>query len=294
MDLAQLRTFKAVVDEGGVLGASEKLHCVQSNVTARIRALERSVGVQLFHRQGRRLQLTPSGRTLLDYADRILALSREAVAAVSLGDKPSGDFLLGAIESSATARLPSVLARFHASYPEVRLTLVTHSSAAIIEEIQRCRLDAGLVAGQPMDSGVAADEIYREPLVLVASASAPPIRRPRDLEGRAMLMWPVGCPYRSALERWLSANRIAPSRIVSYSSYGTIVACVGAGAGVSLVPRGVFVRYQKETKTAGYQLEGLDDVPNYFVWHKDVKLHPAREAFLGVLREQANLHISTG
>ena len=79
MELSQLRMLKAVVDRGGVQGASEYLHCVQSNVTARIRALEQSVGIDLFYRKNRRLQLTPGGKILLDYAERILALSQEAV-----------------------------------------------------------------------------------------------------------------------------------------------------------------------------------------------------------------------
>lgn len=177
MDFLQLQTFKAIVDEGSVLGAAEALHCVQSNVTARIRSLEHTVGVKLFHRQGRRLQLTPSGRTLLGYADRILALSREASAALNPSSEPSGDFSLGAIESSATSRLPAVLARFHAAYPKVRLNLVTDTSLNLLDEIQHGRVDAALIAGTACleaqaQAFVVADEIYREPIVLVAPAGA--------------------------------------------------------------------------------------------------------------------------
>ncbi|WP_170935959.1 LysR family transcriptional regulator [Pandoraea sp. PE-S2R-1] len=290
MDFLQLQTFKAIVDEGSVLGAAEALHCVQSNVTARIRSLEHTVGVKLFHRQGRRLQLTPSGRTLLGYADRILALSREASAALNPSGEPSGDFSLGAIESSATSRLPAVLARFHAAFPKVRLNLVTDTSLNLLDEIQHGRVDAALIAGTACleaqaQAFVVADEIYREPIVLVAPARADTVHEAADLAGATLLMWPPGCPYRATMEQWLAANTVTPGRILSYGSYATIVACVGAGVGYSLVPRGVYLRYRQEAAIVGHALDDLAAVPNFFVRHRGVDVHPAREAFLKVMRE---------
>src|SRR5215472_1369355 len=82
MDLAELRIFTAVVREGGVTRAAERLHRVQSNVTTRIRQLEDKLGTALFIRDGKRLHLTPSGQVLLGYADRLLALADEACTAV--------------------------------------------------------------------------------------------------------------------------------------------------------------------------------------------------------------------
>jgi DNA-binding transcriptional LysR family regulator len=78
MDLSDLHIFRSVVHEGGVTRAAEKLHRVQSNVTTRVRQLEEELGVQLFIRNGKRLHLSPPGRLLLDYADRLLDLAQEA------------------------------------------------------------------------------------------------------------------------------------------------------------------------------------------------------------------------
>lgn len=285
MDFLQLQTFKAIVDEGSVLGASEALHCVQSNVTARIRALEHAVGVKLFLKQGRRLQLTPSGKTLLGYADRILALSREAAAALHPDSEPDGEFSLGAIESSATSRLPGVLARYHAAFPKVRVNLVTDTSLNLLDEVEHCRVDAALIAGPAcveaeVRGTVVIEELYREPVVLIAPASAEDVARAADLNGATLLMWPVGCPYRATMERWLAANDVTPGRILSYGSYATIVACVGAGVGFSLVPRGVYQRYRLEANIVAHTVEALEEVPNYFVRNPGVDVHPAREAFL--------------
>ena len=82
MELVALRTFQAVVEEGGILAASRKLNTVQSNVTGRIRRLEEELGAELFFRKGRGLELAPSGRVLLDYARRMLMLERQTSAAV--------------------------------------------------------------------------------------------------------------------------------------------------------------------------------------------------------------------
>src|SRR5689334_1978194 len=98
MDLGDLRIFTAVVRAGGVTRAAERLNRVQSNVTTRIRQLERDLGVDLFIRQGKRLHLAPAGRLLLDYADRLLALAEEAQHAVQ-DARPRGVLRLGAMES---------------------------------------------------------------------------------------------------------------------------------------------------------------------------------------------------
>ena len=124
MELEDLKIFRAVVREGGVTRAALNLHRVQSNVTTRIRQLEANLGVPLFIREGKRMLLSPSGRVLLDYADRLLDLAEEARAAVTEG-APRGRMRLGSMESTAAARLPAVLADFHQRYPDVQLELRT-------------------------------------------------------------------------------------------------------------------------------------------------------------------------
>src|SRR5687768_9270835 len=99
MDLASLRVFKAVVDEGGITQAARKLHRVQSNVTTRIQQLEASLGTQLFVRDKRRLHLSPAGELFLGYADELLRLSDQAKSAVS-GDSPQGTLRIGSLEST--------------------------------------------------------------------------------------------------------------------------------------------------------------------------------------------------
>src|SRR5262249_18578073 len=145
MNFADLQVFKSVVDEGGVIRAASKLHRVPSAVTTRIKQLEASMGVKLFHRDRQRLHLSPAGAVLLDYADRLIQLSEEARGGVT-GTPPRGVFKLGALESTTASRLPPILAGFHKRYPEVRLELTTGTNDSLLGLLTERRLDAAFTA----------------------------------------------------------------------------------------------------------------------------------------------------
>src|SRR5262245_41985415 len=95
MDLTDLRTFAAVARCGGITRAASELNTVQSNVTNRIRALEAEIGGPLFERHARGMTLTDSGRRLLPYAQRLSALSREALSAARDDGIPKGPLAIG-------------------------------------------------------------------------------------------------------------------------------------------------------------------------------------------------------
>lgn len=97
-------------------------------------------------------------------------------------------------------------------------------------------------------------------------------------------MWPLGCPYRKALETWLNDHNVAYN-ITSIASYGTILGCVGSGSGVSLVPRGVFERFKTIGNISGYTFNQLTEIQNYFIWNKHIQRHHARESFLQLVRD---------
>lgn len=285
MELGQIRMFKSVVDTGSVARAAEVCCCVPSNVTARIKALERELGISLFYRDGRGLSISPAGKVFLVYAEKILSLVAEAKKAVDPTSVPSGSLRIGAIESSATGRLPRLLAKYHARYPQVDLQLSTGTWPNLLDDTLRHRLDGAVVAVPVKRPGLDATVVYTEDLVLIASNSMGPLQNPSDLEGKTIFMWPDGCPYRAALERWLYIHGLSLP-IISYASYGAIVGCVSAGAGVSLVPKGIFLQYKRATNIAGYEYSDLSAIDNSFVWHKETKRHPARDAFISMLREE--------
>jgi len=238
MNFADLQVFKAVVEEGGVARAARKLHRVPSNVTTRIKHLEETVGMPLFHRDRQRLHLSPSGELLLGYADRLLQLSEEARSVVS-GAAPAGLFRLGSLESTTASRLPELLARFHRLYPDVRLELATNTNDGLMAALAERRIDAAFTAEVPSVAGFDYLPVFREKLVVISNPDHPPIRNARDAQDESLIAFPNGCAYRRVLQRWLGRESLAAVRVLELSSYHAIVACVASGTGIALVPEAV-------------------------------------------------------
>jgi DNA-binding transcriptional LysR family regulator len=238
MDLAALRIFKTVVEEGGVNKAAARLNRVPSNVTTRVRQLEEELGIQLFLRAGRRLTVSAAGRRLLAYAEQLLRLSAEAEASMRNG-KPHGTLRIGALESTAAARLPPVLSRYHRLFPDVHVELVTGTSGALVGRVQRQEVEAAFVAEPFNARGLAMQFAFAEQLVLVTPRSSGAIRSPKDIGNRTVIAFAAGCSYRRRLEAWLAGARVLPDRVMEFQSYHAILACVAAGSGIAVVPRSV-------------------------------------------------------
>ena len=236
MDLADLDIFRSVVQAGGVTRAAEKLNRVQSNVTTRVRQLEASLGVQLFIREGKRLHLTSEGKLLLDYADRLLDLAQEAREAVR-DAKPRGLLRLGAMESTAAVRLPVPMNEYMSRYPEVTLELRTGTPRDLATAVREGELDAALVAEPIADAPFEKIPMYDEELVIIATVNHPPIKSPKDLNGRNVLAFDPSCPYRKRMDDWFASAGEMSDRIIEMSSYNAMLGCAVAGMGISMVPR---------------------------------------------------------
>jgi DNA-binding transcriptional LysR family regulator len=237
LDLESLEIFRAVVTEGGVLRAAARLNRVQSNITTRVRQLEERLGVALFRRNGRGLALTAEGHRLLSYAERLLQLSDEATLALRDG-RPMGRFRLGSLESAAGVRLPPILARFHALYPDVTVELCTAPTAPLIEKVLKFEIDAAFVSEPFLAPGLETLPMFEEELIVISPPGAS-AETAAQLAGRTIIAFARGCSYRRRLEEWLAGAAASPERILEFASYHAIAACVAAGAGVAILPRSV-------------------------------------------------------
>lgn len=291
MDLSDLNIFRAVVQAGGITRAAEQLHRVQSNVTTRVRQLEQELGVELFIREGKRLHLSPAGKLLLNYADQLLDLAREAREAVH-DAKPRGLFRLGAMESTAAVRLPAPLNDYHHRYPEVTLELQTDSIKVLSERVLHGELDAAFVAEPVADAPFEKAMVYDEELVIVASARQSPIKSPRDLKPQAMLAFEMGCPYRLRLEQWFARSGEMPERIIEMDSWHAILGCTAAGMGVSVLPKMVLTTVPDRKFLSVHPLPPeLARAPTMLIWRKGTQ-SPKVSALLDVLAADQNANAS--
>ncbi|WP_250520109.1 MULTISPECIES: LysR family transcriptional regulator [unclassified Caballeronia] len=272
MDLSALNIFRAVVRENGVTRAAAKLNRVQSNVTARIRQLEETLGTDLFIRDGRRLVLTPAGETLLPYAERLLALAEEARHAVS-EDRPQGRLRLGTMESTAASRLPRVLAAYHQRWPQVTLELTTGVTRALIDSVRAFEVDAAVMARPIEPDTLPAEQfesvpVFEEELTLVTPRGQHPSTMAQASAGLTLIAFERGCAYRSYATRWYEQQGIRPARVLELGSYHAIVACVAAGAGVAVAPRSVLELARLDDEVDLHPMGEFGRIDTLLVWRK--------------------------
>ncbi|MCH1992617.1 LysR substrate-binding domain-containing protein [Achromobacter xylosoxidans] len=285
LDLDALQIFKAVADHGGVARAAAHLNRVQSNVSTRLKQLEATLEAPLFRRQNRRLVLSEQGRVLLSYADRLLRLSAEAQAAVRDG-APQGPLRIGTMESTAAARLPPILAAYHAAWPQVRIELVTGTSGALAAKVRNYEIEAAFVA-QPFEAqGLAQQPAFDEELALISPLAWPEIHGPKDVGDRSVIAFAAGCSYRRILEAWFGQEGVAPDKVMEFASYHAIVACVAAGSGVAIVPRSVLALLGAEPSLRVTPLSGKHGrAQTRLVWRADDET-PALQALQQLLAQR--------
>jgi DNA-binding transcriptional LysR family regulator len=282
MELSDLHIFRSVVQAGGITRAAEKLNRVQSNVTTRVRQLEQELGIPLFTRDGKRLHLSPAGKVLLDYADRLLDLAGEAREAVH-DAKPRGLFRLGAMESTASTRLPAPLSEYSRRYPEVKLELHTGNTPHLATKVLVGELDAAFVAEPVADAPFDKTPVFEEEAVIIASAGHAPIRSPRDASPPTVLAFEPGCAYRQRLEEWFARKNDMPERIIEMTSYHAILACAVAGMGIALVPRIVLKTFPELRYLSVHELPaGLNRTQTVLIRRKGAK-SPKVGALLEIL-----------
>src|SRR5271166_131749 len=144
MEVRQLQIFRTLAEELNFTRTAEKVHTVQSNVTAQIKALEEELGVPLFDRLGRRVTLTDAGRNFLPFAEQALAAMEQGQRAVQTGAEPSGPLRIGAPESVLTYRLPQVLRAFRRRFPHVELIFRPYSDATLALKLEVGKFDMAI------------------------------------------------------------------------------------------------------------------------------------------------------
>lgn len=285
MDLTQLKMFCAVADSGSVVRAAEQLHRVPSNLTTRLRQLEEELGTDLFIREKQRLRLSPMGHNFLCYAQRILALSEEALN-MAHGGKPAGNFALGSMESTAATRLPSLLAEFHQRYPAVNLALSTGTSSEIIEKVR-----VGTLAAALADGPVNADELnscmaFPEQMVLISSLEHADIVAPADAVGSTLFAFRPGCSYRIRFENWFRDVGVQPGNVMEIQSYHAMLACVASGGGLAFLPAAVLAQMPGHERVRQHPLPPeMRDTETRLVWRRDA-FTPNVEALKYLIIEQ--------
>lgn len=288
MDAGDLTIFAAVARAGGITKAAARLNTVQSNVTQRIRLLEAELGVPLFNRHSRGVSLTSAGAQLLPYAERIGRLLSEAKQAASDGPVPHGRIAIGALESATAVRLPPILAAYGAACPDVDIEIATGTTAELIDAVLEHRVEAAFVAGPVRHPELLAVPLIEEELVVVTAPWITGLDALTATPGRdklKLIVFRPGCTYRAHLEALLSERGLIDIRRLEFGTIDGIIGCVGAGMGVTLLPRAAVARAASEGRVALHTLPRDEArVETMLVRRRDVFVSKALQYFIELAR----------
>ncbi len=294
MDVGDLKIFEAVARCGGMKrGAAAELNTVQSNVTARIKALETDIGRALFDRHSRGVSLTPAERRLLPYAEQAARLFSDAKRAARDDGTPCGPLAIGSLETTAALRLTPLLSRYAIENPEVDLTLHTGTTRDLIAAVADQQLDGAFVCGPVTHPALEEQIIFCEELVVLAAPNVSSLAAVfKDGTVRTVVLR-AGCSYRQMLETHLARRGIAIQRQLEFGTLEAIFGCVGAGLGITLLPRALVGTVIEAGRVSVHRLPRAEaSVYTVFIRRRRAFMSSALQAFFkcaasGLVKAQA-------
>ena len=240
MDMAQLETFLAIVEERGFSRAAVRLHRTQPAVSQTIRKLEEELGERLFERGSRDGTLTAAGEVLRGYAERLLRLRGEAASAVEeLRSLERGRLLVAANEYTSHLLLP-VLALYRQSSPQITIVVQRSLASRIPEQVLERSVELGVLSFLPEQEGLSATAVYEDDVALVVDPSHPLASSSsvsvRDLGAQNFIGHAVASPVRREITALFARLKTPLHMGVQLPSLEAIKRFVALGAGVAILP----------------------------------------------------------
>ncbi len=292
MNYDQLASFLEVAKLESFSRAAEKVFRTQPAISAQVRLLEQECGEKLFDRSGKKVQLTPAGELLRQYAEKILVLHKEALQAIAeLNETPRGKLFIGANEATCLYVLPKTFARFLQLYPLVQISIYRNFSHKILQKVQEGAIELGVVTLPLSANNMEIVPLFKDEVQVVASRKHP-LAKKRSVSAEELAQYPLILPKtghtRVVIDRLLRDHHDHIQVSMELASVETIKKFVGAGLGVSVISRS----YAQQEVTAGeLKLVPLDGQKIYrelgLVYRPDRYLSLPAKAFIQVAREFA-------
>lgn len=285
MELHQLRYVLAIAKAGSFTRAAEELFLAQPSLSVQVRKLEKELGIALFQRLGRRVELSTAGEAFLEHVEPALFHLEQAKAqAAAVRTLNRGRVAIGALPSVGATLLPGLLAEYRSAHPNIEVRLTEHNVSGDFERmVQTGKLDLAISRAPLARPGVTGRILVREPMV----AMLPPEhqladRSPLDLAQLAedhFVGMHRGYGLRELMETVCLRAGFSPRVTVETSQLSVLCGMVRSGVGVSVVPR---------LASAGYATAvPLDDPAAWrelgVIWREGGQLTPAASAFLDLL-----------
>ena len=284
MDLRSLSYFSAVAEELNFTRAAQRLCMSQPPLSNQIKALEEELGVPLFVRGGRSLQLTEAGKLLYRRAAQLLDLAgrtREEVGAMAAG--LSGTICLGSVAGRAPFLAAQWIAGFREEYPLVRFEMENGSSDDVIDRIMRGMTELGVIAAPYDSENLEGVMVGSEPWCAIMSERNPLAgQEGGSIPLKELASQPLILPHRRSrvdeIRKWFGIVGAEPRVIGEHSNFIDALAMAQADVGITIFPRTipdpipgiVSLRIVEPSRQARY----------FLVWKRSASLSELSRAFV--------------
>jgi LysR family transcriptional activator of nhaA len=264
-----LHYFWATAREGGVARASERLHLTPQTISGQLSLLEEYLGVDLFTRAGRNLELTETGRLVLSYADEIFSLGGELEEAIhQLSDDRPQLFRVGVVDV-----LPKSIAH-RILQPTLRMPEPVHmicresSLETLLAELTVHRLDL-VLADRPIPPTVSTRGFnHKLGECAVCFFATKKMKKmligdfPRCLDGAPLLLPSRGNQLRSGIDQWLDKHRVHPRMIAEFDDSALMKAFGQEGVGIFIAPAAIEAEVERQYQVTS--IGHVDEVKEHF------------------------------
>lgn len=236
----QLDAFLALAEQRNFTRAAAQCHLSQPAFSALIRALEEDLGLRLFDRSTRHVDLTGEGQNFLESARRIRAEITTALAALrDAATLQRGRVAVALLPSLAAGWLPGVLAAYRAAYPGIEIDIADVLSEPCIERVASGKADFALAAIRADTPELQAEPFCSDDFHLVCPANHPLARRKKPIAPADLAAWPfIHLARTSSVRQYLEAalHPEAMHTLMEVEQLATVMGMVRAGLGISVVP----------------------------------------------------------
>ena len=241
MDLNLLKVFVSVANKKSISLASNELKCAQSNVTSRIKQLEKILGLELFFRVPKGVILTSAGEKFYPQALEIVNKMENAISSLNSEEQIS-HLKVGSTECNAVVRISPFLIKLHQDFPKIQLELFTGTTKDITQLILDYKVDIAFISGEPKNDSLMILKKYEEEIAILEPQE--------NNTPNVTLTFKEGCVYDEFLRDYYKQKNIFVEKSLSFGSLETILSCIKVGMGKSLLPTSIVKKmgYDKDIK----------------------------------------------
>lgn len=289
MDIRHFMTFKKVAELGNFTRASEVLGYSQSSITAHIQTLESELGILLFDRIGKKIELTNKGVQLLESVNELIDVYNKIESIARDDEEPQGIIRIGVPETLMLYRLDSIFKAYKKKYPNITIILENTPSARLVEALHKGELDLAFILDHEIkDPDLMVNKLIEEEMCLIYPSSFPDVTLSGIPDDLSIFMTEKGCSYRYLFEYILKSNDVSTDNVMETWSVETIKKCVMNGIGISLLPLVAINDELENGRLIAAPINtDLKKVFSQIAYHRKKWLSPALNAFLQLTLEEA-------